>query len=111
MDLTDFTNESSDVAFTKYNVDSTLGAKILGYPVAIATDIGTSIWNSLTPEKYNVETSDVLRNISDSAANIYQENEDTVKMLSFVGGLILPQGIALKGMKMIRDGAKGVNWF
>ena len=111
MDLTDFTNESSDVAFTKYNVDSTLGAKILGYPVAIATDIGTSIWNSLTPEKYNVETSDVLRNISDSAANIYQENEDTVKMLSFVGGLILPQGIALKGMKMLRAGAKGVNWF
>ena len=50
MDLTDFTNESSDVAFTKYNVDSTLGAKILGYPVAIATDIGTSVWNSLTPK-------------------------------------------------------------
>jgi hypothetical protein len=111
MDLTDFTGEHSDVAFTKYNVDSTLGAKVLGYPVAIATDIGTSIWNSLTPERYNVDTGDVLRGINENAANIYAENEDTVKTLSFVGGLILPQGIALKGMKALRAGAKGFNWF
>jgi hypothetical protein len=109
--MSDFDNELSDLSIQKYNTESNLMSTILGVPVAAAVDTGVTIWNSLVPERYETETAGILGGINENLANIYSENEDTVKALSFVGGLLLPQGIALKGMNLLRSGAKGATWF
>lgn len=111
MDLTEYTGEQSDVSFSKFDTESSLGATLLGVPLAAAVDTGVSIWNSLTPEKYSYSTHDVLANLNGNLATVYDENPETIKALSFVGGLVAPTGLALKGMNMLRSGAKGVNWF
>ena len=111
MDLTEYTGEQSDVSFAKYNTESSLGSTLLGIPLAAAVDTGVSIWNSLTPERYSYDTHDVLANLNGNLASVYDENPDTIKTLSFIGGILAPSGLALKGMNLLRSGSKGVNWF
>ena len=111
MDLTEYTGEQSDVSFSKFDTESSLGSTILGVPLAAAVDTGISIWNSVTPEKYSYNTHDVLANLNENLATVYDENPETIKALSFIGGMVAPTGLALKGMNLLRSGAKGVNWF
>lgn len=111
MDLAEFTGEQSDVSFAKYNTESNVGSTLLGIPLAATVDTGISIWNSLAPEKYEYQTRDVLSNINENLATVYDENPETINALSFVGGIIAPSGLALKGMNYLRSGAKGANWF
>lgn len=89
------------------NIISTL----VGGSVATVADIGSTIYNSLVPESYEVETEDLLRRVSDNALAVYNEHPDAIKTASFVGGLFLPTGAALKGLNMMRKGAKGMSWF
>ena len=85
-------------------------ADLIGGTVATVTDIGASLWNSLpgTPE---VDTRDLLGRISNDALRVYEENPDTIQTASFLGGMVLPMGLTVKGMNMLRSGSKGVNWF
>lgn len=94
----------------RFNPTSSIVSDIVGGVAASVVDFGASVWNSLpmTPE---VQTSELLSKISDNALRVYNENPDTIETASFIGGLFAPAGLALKGMKMLRDGSKAVNWF
>ena len=94
----------------RFNPTSNIVSDVVGGIAASVVDFGASVWNSLpmTPE---VETSEILAKISDNALRVYQENPDTIETASFIGGLFVPAGLAMKGMKMMRDGSKAVNWF
>ena len=85
-------------------------ADMIGGTVATITDIGASLWNSLpgTPE---VDTADLLGRISNNALRVYEENPDTIKTASFIGGMFVPMGLAVKGVNAMRNGSKAVNWF
>ena len=83
MDLAEFTGEQSDVSFAKYNTESNVGSTLLGIPLAATVDTGISIWNSLAPEKYEYQTRDVLSNINENLATVYDENPETINALSF----------------------------
>ena len=85
-------------------------ADITGGVTATVVDVGASLWNSLpgTPE---VETGDLLSRIDNNALRVYQENPDTIRTASFIGGMFLPAGLAVKGMNIMRNGSKAVNWF
>ena len=111
MSLEEYTGELSDVALQKFGNESSFMGTLLGVPTAAVVDTGISIWNSVTPEKYNYDTHDVLQGMNENLASVYNENEGVVKGLSFVGGILLPAGAALKGMGMLRAGVKGANWF
>lgn len=95
----------------KYESRTHIVDNILGGGVAAIGDFATSIWNSITPERFNTSTEDLLARIDDNALKIYTENEDTVHTASFVGGMFVPTGLALKGVNLLRSGAKGVSWF
>ena len=94
----------------RFNPTSSLVSDVVGGIAASVVDFGASVWNSLpmTPE---VQTSDLLAKISDNALRVYNENPDTIETASFIGGMFVPAGLAMKGMKMLRDGSKAVNWF
>lgn len=79
--------------------------------VAAVTDLVSSTWNSLTPEKYNTSTGDLLSRIDKDALQVYNEHPDLIHTASMIGGVFLPVGLAMKGMTALRTGAKGVSWF
>lgn len=99
-----------DFHAAEFDTRLSLGRTLTGGAVATVGDAAASIWNSLpgTPE---VQTADLLRNISADALQIYNENPDTVQAASFIAGSLLPIGLSTKGMGMLRGGSKGVNWF
>lgn len=111
MDFAEFTNEQSDIARAKFDIESSAVSSLWGVPLAAVVDTGISIWNSVVPESYEYDTRDVLAGINENVADIYSANEDTVKFLSFIGGIAVPGGVATKGMNLLLAGAKGVNWF
>jgi len=111
MSLEEYTGELSDTTLQKFGNDTSMMETLLGVPAAAIVDTGVTIWNSVTPEKYNYDTHDVLQGMNENLATIYNENEGVVKGLSFVAGIVAPAGAALKGMSMLRSGIKGASWF
>jgi hypothetical protein len=111
--------ENQDFApLDKYLPHAAASASSLSFPetlvhgaVATVADIGVTYWNSLTPEKYEASTSDLLSRIDQDALQVYNEHPDAIKFASFFGGLILPVGLSMKGMGMLRAGTKGMSWF
>ena len=97
-------------AAARFDPLSNIAKNIFGGAVASVVDFGASVWNSLpmTPE---VSTSEILGKISNDALQVYEENPDTIHSISFIGGMFVPAGLAMKGMKMLRSGSKSVNWF
>lgn len=81
-----------------------------GGMVATVVDTATSMWNSL-PGTDRIETADVLKRISTNALQVYNEHTDAIETASFIGGMFVPMGVATKGMKLMRAGVKGANWF
>lgn len=112
-------DESQDFApLDKYLPHAASSASSLSFPetlvhgaVAAVADIGTTYWNSLTPAKYEASTADLLSRIDQDALQVYNEHPDAVKAASFFGGLIIPVGLSMKGMQMLRAGTKGATWF
>ena len=94
----------------KYQADTDMVSAVLGGGQAAVVDFGASLWNSL-PGTEEVDTYDLLQRINPNAAQIYAENPETIQTASFVAGLLVPGGLALKGMGMLRAGAKGADWF
>ncbi len=95
----------------KYDTQTNYAADVTGGAIATVADFGTSIYNSLVPEKYETSTQDILAKIDSNALRVYEENPDTIHTLSFIGGALVPAGLALKGLNAARSGMKGVNWF
>lgn len=114
--LTSFDPTSSN-SVTEYNPNDIFDSHtdvvstITGGAVASVADFASSIWNTLTPQKLNTTTEDILSRVSDNALNIYNENPDTIHAISFIGGSLIPAGLALKGLTALRMGAKGISWF
>lgn len=94
----------------KYQADTDIVSTLAGGAQAAVVDFGASVWNSL-PGTEEVDTYDLLQRINPNAAQIYAENPDAIQAASFIGGIFVPAGLALKGMKMLRAGAKGADWF
>lgn len=84
---------------------------LFGGAQATVGEFAASTFNSLVPEKYEVDTRDLIGRISDNALKVYDENPDAIHLASFVGGVFVPVGLALKGMTAARAGMKGINWF
>lgn len=87
-----------------------LASEVIHGSVAAVVDFGGSVWNSL-PGTDDVTTSDLLSRIDKDALQVYNEHPDVVHAASFIGGMFVPYGLALKGMTMLRAGSSGVNWF
>lgn len=107
-----------DDMLAKYQAQGTVAADHLGLgqevvhgAVATVADFGTTVWNSLTTEKYNTSTADLLSRIDSDALQVYNEHPDLIHAASFVGGVFVPAGLALKGMTALRTGVKGASWF
>jgi len=105
-----FDFELSDDVTIKYDGQSSLVSDLLGGTVATVADFGASVWNSL-PGTEEVATEDLLARIDSNALRVYEENPDTIHTASFIGGIFVPAGFALKGMNAARNGVKGANWF
>ena len=84
---------------------------VLGGTVAAVGDFGASVWNSLTPQSMEVDTRDLIQKLSGNAASVYDEHPDAVHAASFIGGMFVPFGLAMKGVNAARTGMKGVNFF
>ena len=116
-----FNNENSaDELLSKYQLQAATSADSMGLPaelvhgaVAAVTDFGTTMWNSIAAPlgADEVSTSDMLSRIDKDALQVYNEHPDAVKTASFIGGIFVPAGLALKGMTALRAGTKGVSWF
>ncbi|WCD44278.1 putative structural protein [Polaromonas phage Tiera] len=94
----------------KQDSTSSLASTITGGAVASVVEAGVGLWNSLpgTPE---VETRDLLGRINNNALQVYNENPEAIQAAGFIAGSFLPMGLAMKGMGLMRAGAKGMNWF
>ena len=109
--MTDFTTDLNTSGLdAKFNPTSNIVADIIPGAVASVVDFGASVWNSL-PGTEEVDTADLLRGINQDALRVYNENPDTIHTASFIGGMFVPTGLALKGMSAMRAGVKGINWF
>ncbi len=104
------TEVNSELLTNTQDTKSGIVSNLIGGSVATAVDIGASLWNSL-PGTDEVDTEQILGRINGDALRVYQENPDTIRTLSLIGGSILPGGMALKGMTALRNGSKAVNWF
>ena len=111
MSLEEFNAELSPDLALKYDTHSNLASDLLGGAVATVADFGASVWNSLTPDSMSTSTESLLSTIDDNALRVYNENPDTINTASFVGGMFVPTGLALKGMNALRNGSKATSWF
>jgi len=93
------------------NAKTGVVSTIIGGVGATVGDFAASTFNSLVPEKYEVDTRDLIGRIGDNALKVYDENPDAIHLASFIGGVFVPAGIALKGVQALRGGMKGLNWF
>lgn len=94
----------------KYDNQASAASNVIGGGIAATVDFGASVWNSL-PGTEEVRTADMLKRIDSNALRVYEEHTDSVETASFIGGMLVPSGIAMKGLGMARAGVKGANWF
>lgn len=95
---------------TRYDPISSVIGTLAGGAVASVVDFGASLWNAL-PGTTEVDTGDLLKKVSNNALEVYNQHPDAVHAASFIGGIFVPAGIAMKGMNLARAGAKGASWF
>jgi hypothetical protein len=100
----------SEYLDSKFGTQATILENLTGGAIATVVDFGTSVYNSL-PGTEEVSTADILSRVSSNALTVYEENQDTIEALSFIGGSFIPGTLALKGMGALRAGAKSVSWF
>lgn len=78
--------------------------------LASVVDFGTAVYNSLDffDVLEDAETTSVLDGLgAESTADFYQDNKDLVNAVSFIGGVFVPGGLAVKGSQLLRAGLKG----
>lgn len=83
---------------------------------AALVDVGVTMWNSVanvaTFGNYDdISTRSVLQSIgADGAVGAYDNNRDTIDLLSFVGGVFIPGGAAIKLSRAVRAGMKSTSF-
>ena len=73
--------------------------KAFNTTAAAVVDVGTTIWNSIVPEATGMEVSTrkLLQDMGATGAlSAYNNNKDVVQAMSFIGGMLIPGGAALK---------------
>lgn len=100
---------NSTYGIAKSDTESSIFSDITGVAVASVVDFGATTWNSL-PFTEDVDTRDLLSGISDNAMEMYDMHPDMVHTISFIGGLAVSGGLALKGISMMKAGASA-GWF
>ncbi len=108
--VSQFDTGLNDQYHTQLDQQSSVVADLTGGAVAAVADFGASVWNSMPGTDY-VDTGDILSRVSNNALRVYDEHPDAVHAASFIGGMFLPTGLALKGMGALRAGVKGASWF
>lgn len=89
-------------------LDEMNNSSVSGYVGALVADIGTSLWNSITFGQAEVSTASLLEALgADGALATYKNHKDSIELLSFVGGALIPGFAALKLTKAVRDGTRG----
>ncbi len=89
-------------------LDEMNNSSVSGYVGALVADIGTSLWNSVTFGQAEVSTASLLEALgADGALSTYKNHKDSIELLSFVGGALIPGFAALKLTKAVRDGTRG----
>lgn len=106
----DFDSELNLDYHQTFDNQSNIVSTIAGGAVASVADFGASVWNSL-PFTEEVATEDLLAKVSANALRVYEEHPDAIHAASFIGGMFVPAGLAMKGMNALRAGTKGANWF
>ena len=87
--------------------------KAFNTTAAAVVDVGTTIWNSIVPEATGMEVSTrkVLQDMGATGAlSAYNNNKDVVQAMSFIGGMLIPGGAALKLARGVRAGLKGTSF-
>ena len=75
--------------------------------LATVADVGTSLWNSLTPGSMNISTTSLLGSLgANGAIDTYHQYKDSIELTSFIGGVLVPGFGAIKLAKAVRDGNK-----
>ena len=115
------TYETDDAMLAKYqiqvgeaNTHMGLGEEIVHGAVATVADFASTVWNStagMLNEDLTTSTEALLSRIDKDALSVYAEHPDAVHTASMIGGVFVPAGLAMKGMSLLRNGAKGVSWF
>lgn len=103
----------NSVGMMSSNDWSNQGTLEAGANIAIATlvDVGTSMWNSVTPEAMEISTRGILQDIgADGAVSAYDNNRAAVEALSFVGGILIPGMAATKIASGVRAGMRGTSF-
>lgn len=78
---------------------------IIDAPIAIVTDIATSIANSVPFVDADFDTQEVLSSIGfDGAAEFYENHRTLVNVGSFIGGLVIPGMLVGKSLQLARAG-------
>lgn len=78
---------------------------LIDAPLAVVTDIGTSLYNSFVFEEYEVDTAEVLQGLgAGGAAQFYNDHRTGVQVASFIGSLILPGALVGNAMRLARLG-------
>jgi len=70
--------------------------------------IGVSNSSGIDMSKSTIDTYETLAGINDNWANVYADNKDFVETAAFITGIIIPAGIALKGMRLLQAGRLGM---
>lgn len=101
----------------KFDIGSTVANAIVGGPGAvkdftIATGVETvaTLWNSVTPDRWNIETESILNSVNEDALKLLQENPGAVHLASSIAGGFVPGGIAMKLISKARTGAIGLGF-
>lgn len=87
--------------------------KAFNTTAAAVVDVGTTIWNSIVPEATGMEVSTrkLLQDMGATGAlSAYNNNKDVVQAMSFIGGMLIPGGAALKLARGVRAGLKGTSF-
>lgn len=87
--------------------------KAFNTTAAAVVDVGTTIWNSIVPEATGMEVSTrkLLQDMGATGAlAAYNNNKDVVQAMSFIGGMLIPGGAALKLARGVRAGLKGTSF-
>jgi hypothetical protein len=89
---------------------TSVAADILGFTGATLGDFAASVYNSL-PFLDTIQNRDLIAKIGDNSLRMYDEHPDAVNTASFIGGVFVPAGIAMKSMQAARAGITAENWF
>lgn len=96
---------ASTIANAISNPIAKAGKSIVDFTVATGVETIATLWNSVTPESWEMNTEDILRRTNTDALSLLQENPGSVHLASSIAGSFVPGGIAMKMLSKARSGS------